>query len=65
MHKGFYHLWNIKKSKGENFQTGFYTKKNITKWSAMAVKRILVNEVYTGNLVQGKSEKINYKVKKA
>ena len=53
MHKGFYHLWNIKKSKGENFQTGFYTK-NITKWSAMAVKRILVNEVYTGNLVQGK-----------
>ncbi len=53
-----------KKSKGENFQTGFYTK-NITKWSAMAVKRILVNEVYTGNLVQGKSEKINYKVKKS
>lgn len=53
-----------KKSKGENFQTGFYTK-NIAKWSAMAVKRILVNEVYTGNLVQGKSEKINYKVKKS
>lgn len=53
-----------KKSKGENFQTGFYTK-NITKWSAMAVKRILINEVYTGNLVQGKSEKINYKIKKS
>ncbi len=53
-----------KKSKGENFQTGFYTK-NITKWSAMAVKRILSNEVYTGNLVQGKSEKINYKIKKS
>ncbi len=52
-----------KKSKGENFQTGFYTK-SIAKWSAMAVKRILTNEVYIGNLVQGKREKINYKVKK-
>ena len=31
----------------------------------MAVKRILSNEVYTGNLVQGKSEKINYKIKKS
>lgn len=53
-----------KKSKGENFQTGFCTK-SIAKWSAMAVKRILVNEVYIGNLVQGKREKINYKVKKS
>lgn len=53
-----------KKSKGENFQTGFYTK-SIAKWSAMAVKRILANEVYIGNLVQGKHEKINYKVKKS
>ncbi len=53
-----------KKSKGENFQTGFCTK-SIAKWSAMTVKRILVNEVYIGNLVQGKHEKINYKVKKS
>lgn len=53
-----------KKSKGENFQTGFCTK-SIAKWSAMAVKRILVNEVYIGNLVQGKREKVNYKVKKS
>ncbi|MCD8354136.1 MAG: recombinase family protein [Clostridiales bacterium] len=32
-------------------------------WSAMAVYRILKNEVYTGTLVQGKSSSPNYKVK--
>ncbi len=52
-----------KKSLGENFSTGFRT--NLTaKWSAVAVKRILTNEIYTGVMVQGKYEKVNYKVKK-
>ncbi|MDE7333429.1 MAG: recombinase family protein [Lachnospiraceae bacterium] len=52
-----------KKSLGENYATGFRT--NITaKWSAVAVKRILTNEMYTGVMVQGKKEKANYKVKK-
>lgn len=52
-----------KKAHGENFTTGFYT--NVTaKWSAVAVKRILTNEVYTGTMVQGKKEQVNYKVKK-
>lgn len=52
-----------KKSLGENYSTGFRT--NITaKWSAVTVKRILTNEVYTGVLVQGKNERVNYKVKK-
>lgn len=53
-----------KKSLGEEFSTGFRT--NMTaKWSAAAVKRILTNEMYTGVMVQGKHEKINYKVKKS
>lgn len=52
-----------KKHQGENFRTGFPTGVT-TKWSAVAVKRILVNEVYMGNLVQGKEERINYKIKK-
>lgn len=53
-----------KKIRGEKFQTGFFTKVK-TKWSAVAVKRILTNENYTGTLVQGKEEKISYKIKKS
>ncbi len=53
-----------KKMQGEKFQTGFVTGVK-TKWSAVAVKRILINENYIGTLVQGKEEKINYKVKKS
>lgn len=52
-----------KKSLGEHYTTGFQTK-TTAKWSAVAVIRILTNEVYTGVMVQGKSEKVNYKVKK-
>lgn len=52
-----------KKMQGEKFQTGFVTGIK-TKWSAVAVKRILSNENYIGTLVQGKEEKVNYKVKK-
>lgn len=53
-----------KKAHGERYSTGF--QKNITaRWSAVAVKRILTNEVYTGVMVQGKNEQINHKVKKS
>ena len=53
-----------KKSNGENFRTGFKTGAR-SKWSAVAVRRILMNETYTGTLVQGKSERVNYKVRKS
>ena len=36
-----------------------------SQWSSVAVKRILTNEVYLGHLLQGKTEKINYKIKKS
>lgn len=52
-----------KKSLGMNFEGGFKGPEQ-SKWGAVAVKRILQNEVYIGNLVQGKTEKVNYKVKK-
>lgn len=52
-----------KKSLGENYATSFRTN-IIAKWSAVAVGRILSNEMYTGVMVQGKSKKVNYKVKK-
>lgn len=50
-----------KKSKGEHYTTGFAAGKPAA-WSAIAIKRILQNEIYTGTMVQGKSEKINYKL---
>lgn len=53
-----------KKMQGEKFQTGFVTGVK-AKWSAVAVKRILTNENYIGTLVQGKEEKVSYKLKKS
>lgn len=52
-----------KKSRGEKFNTVFGNRVT-AKWSSVAVKRILTNEMYTGVLIQGKAEKVNYKVKK-
>jgi len=53
-----------KKSQGEKFSTGFVTNVK-AKWSAVAVKRILTNELYTGVMVQGKNEKASHKVKRS
>ena len=53
-----------KKLRGEKFQTSFVTEAK-ARWSSVAIKRILTNETYIGTLVQGKEEKINYKVKKS
>lgn len=53
-----------KKLQGVKLRTGFMTGIK-SKWSAVAVKRILTNENYTGTLVQGKEEKVNYKIKKS
>lgn len=52
-----------KKSLGIKYYTGFEGSVN-ARWAATSVKRILINQVYIGNMVQGKQEKINYKLKK-
>ncbi len=52
-----------KKASGENYNSGFRGT-DTPKWSAVQIKRILTNEVYIGNLVQGRQERISYKVKK-
>lgn len=52
-----------KRSLGEKISAHFRTSVT-AKWSPVAVKRILTNEIYTGVMVQGRYEKINYKVKK-
>lgn len=52
-----------KRLKGISYNSGFRGKETPL-WSAVQVGRILTNEVYIGNLVQGKYRKVNYKVKK-
>lgn len=53
-----------KKKKGITFSTGGFGKKNNSKWSATSIIRILTDEIYIGNLIQGKQSKINYKINK-
>lgn len=52
-----------KKNSGSRYASCFKTT-GAAKWSAVAVIRILTNEVYTGTLVQGRRTTPNYKVKK-
>ena len=52
-----------KHSLGIRIQDNFKTHEQ-AEWSAMSIKRILENEVYTGTLVQGKRTTPNHKVKK-
>ncbi len=51
-----------KKEQGSHYKAVFqiYSK---AKWTAIAVSRILSNEVYTGTLVQGKESTPNHKIK--
>lgn len=52
-----------KKSQGLRFKTQFKTSSQ-AQWSHVAIRRILQNEVYIGNLVQGKRTSPNHKTKK-
>lgn len=51
-----------KKEQGSGYKTVFQTHSK-AKWTAMAVMRILTNEIYVGTLIQGKESTPNYKVK--
>lgn len=53
-----------KKSTGINYRGGFSNAVK-SRWSSSTVKRILTNEMYLGHMVQGKTGKINYKLKKS
>lgn len=53
----------IKRKNNSNYYTGF-CKESTSRWSSVGVKRILTNPVYTGDMVQGRRERINYKSKK-
>lgn len=54
---------SYKLENGEKYNTGFAVGEH-PKWSAQAVRRILMNEVYTGTMVQGKSSTIGFKSSK-
>lgn len=53
-----------KRLHGQRFTGGFPSRVQ-GGWSPSAVKRILTNELYTGIMVQGKTARINYKVKRS
>ena len=52
-----------KKATGSKQRTCFQTRR-VALWSAVAIYRILKNEIYAGTLVQGKTTSPNHKVKK-
>ena len=45
------------------YRSGFRSGEK-AKWQATQIIRILTNEIYLGTMVQGKRQKVNYKVKK-
>lgn len=52
-----------KKQEGLRYRTGFKSSGE-AKWSAVTVRNILTNPIYTGELIQGKRGTPNYKIKK-
>lgn len=50
-----------KRSQGLNFRSRAIGKSSL--WSDKTVRRILQDEMYTGNMVQGKNKKVSYKGK--
>lgn len=52
-----------KSETGSNYRTSFKTSEKAV-WSSVTVRRILENELYIGNLVQGRQTTPNHKVKK-
>ena len=52
-----------KASRGSNYCTPFKVKE-VSEWGSVTVRRILENEIYIGNLVQGKKTTPNHKIKK-
>lgn len=53
-----------KKSLGLKYNSGF-SGAGRSLWGSASVKRILTDETYLGHLLQGKTQKVNYKVKKS
>ncbi|MCX8131902.1 MAG: recombinase family protein [Clostridia bacterium] len=61
--KGYLNPTKYKQNAGLNFKNS-NMKNGFSFWNKTTVKRILKNEIYIGNMVQGKREKVSYKSKK-
>lgn len=53
---------DYKKTQGINYKSAFQTHMK-AQWSPVAIARILRNPIYIGTLIQGKTYRVNYKVK--
>ena len=60
--KGIYTPTKYKQEQGLNFKN---SKGNINYWSESTITKILKNQVYIGNIVQGYNKKVSYKTKKS
>ena len=61
--RGVLSPYQYKKDRGLPHPTGNYADKDVAKWSARTIIRILSDETYAGTLVQGKQGTPNYKLK--
>lgn len=62
-HSGVLSPSEYKRLAAGTYRSGFHSGEK-TKWQATQIIRILTNEIYLGTMVQGKRQKVNYKVKK-
>jgi DNA invertase Pin-like site-specific DNA recombinase len=61
---GFQPPYEYKRKHGLNYNSGFKSAGKAV-WTRETVTRILNSEIYTGTMIQGKTKRVNYKVKKA
>lgn len=61
--KGIPNPTKFKQCKGLNYRNASQ-KNDLGLWNKTTVKRILKNEMYIGNMIQGKRKKVSYKSKK-
>ncbi len=54
--------FEYKKKKGFAYAKGGFGDDEESKWSSTTISRILTDEIYIGNMVQGKRTTVNYKV---
>ena len=62
-HSGVLSPSEYKRLAAGTYRSGFRSGEK-AKWQATQIIRILTNEIYLGTMVQGKRQKVNYKVKK-
>lgn len=62
-HSGVLSPSEYKRLAAGTYRSGFHSGEK-AKWQATQIIRILTNEIYLGTMVQGKRQKVNYKVKK-